>query len=185
MDAAQMPLTVLTSGQIIRLAEEKDAEAVVAYIRQEREPWTQFIDAVACGEDYLDEATICHNLYECNEEFLLLEDNGGIRAMIRFGISVVSLPRTAQVNAILMQEPDTALLLQMFDAAARFLPAFSIVEPTVLLAALENRDDDALLWWQQAFAASGFAAADAPEANGMEPKSRDDRLLLVRPLTTT
>lgn len=185
MDAAQMPLTVLTGGQIIRLAEEKDVEAVVAYIRQERAPWSQFIDVVACGEDYLDEATICHNLYECNEEFLLLEEKGWIQAMIRFGINVSSFPRTAQVNAIVMQELDTVLLLQMFDAAARFLPAFSIVEPTLFSVSLENRDDDTLLWWQQAFTASGFAAEDVTEANRMEMASRDDRLFLVRTLTTS
>lgn len=181
MGATQMPLVVLTDGRIIRLAEEKDAEAIVTYISKQKEQANQFIDSIACGKDHFDEVNICHNLYECNEEFLLFEENGHVQAMILFGINVQSFLRTAEVNAVFMHRLDEALLLQMFDFATCFLPAFSIIEPTRLSVRVENKQDEPSLWWQQAFLASGFAV-EPLQADGLD--NRQNRLTLIRYIVT-
>ena len=159
MDIIPMPLINLADNQMIRLAEEKDIRLVVAYIHKQKDEQDQFIDPIACDEEHFHVSNIRSNLYQCSEEFLLLEDQDGVQAMILFGINANSNSRVAQVHAVLMNQPDVALLKLMFDSACHLLPVFSIVEPTKLRVQFEKKkNDEAADWWQHAFCFSGFAA---------------------------
>lgn len=157
MTQVDLPYKIsLELGYTIRLAEENDTKIIVDFVNKQINNEENYFNVIGSKKEDYDEITIRHNLYQCIEDFILLEKDQKVYGMLIFAGNITGTSKALMVNAVFMEIYNEELLKHMFDFAHDILPEYSIIEPIKLRVQLEKKECEYFQKWSSAFKKSGF-----------------------------
>jgi len=121
----------------IKLIEEADTKRLIKFMNKYMNSKHEFemskriflSDQILNQECYND-INIRSSIYNFYEEYIVMEKEGKIAALIALDINRNNLSKVLNLNLIICEEGEMSRLRDMFIFATEILPEYSIVEPT-------------------------------------------------------
>lgn len=154
-----MNCEIKKNNYIIRLAEEKDTKEINAYLNKHKKnncinvTNRAFVNALITPIDYSD-LMVRNNLYSFSEEFILVENEEEIEAVISVKVSN-NMSRVFVLNLLLCESLDINKLREAVKFLLIELPKRSIISPTKIRTFI-GKDNVLAQYWIDIFNQLGF-----------------------------
>lgn len=147
----------------IKLMEEADTKKVIRFINKNLNDKHEFemskriflSDQILNQECYND-INVRSSLYNFYEEYIALEKEGEIIALMSLDINRNNLSKVLNLNLVICEETEVSRLHDMVAFATEILPEYSIIEPTKIRTYI--RENSLLTeYWKKNLKEAGFS----------------------------
>ncbi len=125
----------------VRLMEECDTKRIIKFINKNMNDKHElemskriFLSDQILNHECYNDINIRSSLYNFCEEYIALEKQGEIIALITLDINQNNLSKVLNLNLVICEENEINRLDKIFNFATEILPEYSIIEPTKIRA---------------------------------------------------